>query len=64
MKVILLKDVKALGKKDDVVNVNDGYARNFLLAQKLAVEANISNMKLLNDKKEATQYDCTDSFGT
>lgn len=56
MKVILLKDVKALGKKDDVVNVNDGYARNFLLAQKLAVEANTSNMKLLNDKKEATQY--------
>lgn len=56
MKVILLKDVKALGKKDDVVNVNDGYARNYLLAQKIAVEANASNMKLLNDKKEAKQY--------
>ncbi|MBE5821558.1 MAG: 50S ribosomal protein L9 [Clostridiales bacterium] len=56
MKVILLKDVKALGKKDDVVNVNDGYARNYLFTQKLAIEANTSNMKLLNDKKEAKQY--------
>lgn len=56
MKVILLKDVKALGKKDDVVNVNDGYARNFLFTQKLAVEANTSNMKLLNDKKEANKF--------
>lgn len=48
MKVILLQDVKALGKKGGVVNVNDGYARNFILPKKLGVEANGKN---LNDLK-------------
>ena len=48
MKVILLQDVKALGKKGEVVNVNDGYARNFILPKKLGVE---SNGKNLNDLK-------------
>ncbi len=48
MKVILLEDVKALGKKGDVVNVSDGYARNALLPKKLGVEANAKN---LNDLK-------------
>ena len=48
MKVILLQDVKALGKKGEVVNVNDGYARNFILPKKLGVEA---NGKKLNDLK-------------
>lgn len=48
MKVILLQDVKALGKKGKVVNVNDGYARNFILPKKLGVEANGKN---LNDLK-------------
>ena len=48
MKVILLQDVKALGKKGEVVNVNDGYARNFILPKKLGVEANVKN---LNDLK-------------
>ena len=48
MKVILLQDVKALGKKGEVVNVNDGYARNFILPKKLGVEA---NGKTLNDLK-------------
>ena len=48
MKVILLQDVKALGKKGEVVNVNDGYARNFILPKKLGVEA---NGKSLNDLK-------------
>ena len=48
MKVILLQDVKALGKKGEVVNVNDGYARNFILPKKLGVEANGKN---LNDLK-------------
>ena len=48
MKVILLQDVKALGKKGEVVNVNDGYARNFILPKKLGVEATSKN---LNDLK-------------
>ena len=44
MKVILLEDVKALGKKGQIVNVNDGYARNFILPKKLGVEANNKNL--------------------
>ena len=48
MKVILLQDVKSLGKKGDIVEVNDGYARNFLLKTKKGVEANNTNM---NDLK-------------
>lgn len=48
MKVILLQDVKALGKKGEVFNVNDGYASNFILPKKLGVEANGKN---LNDLK-------------
>ena len=40
MKVILLEDVKSLGKKGEIVNVNDGYARNYVLPKKLGVEAN------------------------
>lgn len=53
MKVILLQDVKKLGKKGDVVSTSDGYARNFLFPRKLAIEANDSNMHILNNKKEA-----------
>ena len=45
MKVILLQDVKGQGKKGEIVNASDGYARNFLLPKKLAVEANDTNMK-------------------
>ena len=45
MKVILLQDVKGQGKKGEIVNASDGYARNFLLLKKLAVEANDTNMK-------------------
>ncbi|ASW44397.1 50S ribosomal protein L9 [Clostridium isatidis] len=52
MKVILLQDVKKLGKKGDVVNISDGYARNFLFPRKLAEEANEANMHILNAKKE------------
>ena len=44
MKVILLQDVKALGKKGDVVNVSDGYARNAIFTKKLGVEANAKNL--------------------
>jgi large subunit ribosomal protein L9 len=45
MKVILRDDVKSLGRMGEVVNVSDGYARNFLLPKKLAVEANTANIK-------------------
>ena len=53
MKVLLLQDVKALGKKGDVVNVSDGYARNAIFTKKLGVEANAKN---LNDLKLQNQH--------
>lgn len=52
MKVILLKDVKKIGKKGDVIEASDGYARNFLFPKKLAEEATNSNLHILNNKKE------------
>ena len=55
MKVILLEDVKALGKKGEVVNVSDGYARNMLLPKKLGVEAtpkNLNDLKLQKANQE------------
>lgn len=51
MKVILLSDVKKVGKKGEVVEVSDGYARNFLLRQKLAVEATKRSMEILDEQK-------------
>lgn len=51
MKVILLEDVKSLGKKGEIVNVSDGYARNFVLPKKLGVEANSKNMNDLKLQK-------------
>lgn len=54
MKVILLQDVKSLGKKGEIVNVNDGYARNFILPKKLGLEATSKN---LNDLKLQKQND-------
>ena len=51
MKVILLQDVKSLGKKGEVVNVNDGYARNFILPKKLGMEATNANMNDLKLQK-------------
>ena len=52
MKVILMQDVKSLGKKGEIVNVNDGYARNFILPKKLGVEANGKNLNDLKLKKQ------------
>ncbi|MCR5553281.1 MAG: 50S ribosomal protein L9 [bacterium] len=54
MKVILLKDVKAQGKKGDVVNVSDGYANNFLFKNNLAVPANKTNVNI-NDQHKAAE---------
>ena len=51
MKIILLQDVKSLGKKGEVVDINDGYARNFVLPKKLGVEANGKNMNDLKLQK-------------
>ena len=51
MKVILTQDIKGVGKKDEIINANDGYARNFLLPRKMAVEANSQNMSLLQGRK-------------
>ncbi len=51
MQIILLEDVKTLGKKGDIVNVSDGYARNFVLPKKLGVEANAKNKNDLKLQK-------------
>jgi len=56
MKVILLADIKGVGKKDDVINASDGYARNFLFPKKLAVEANNENMAKLKSKNDSKAY--------
>ncbi|MGJ9385771.1 50S ribosomal protein L9 [Salipaludibacillus neizhouensis] len=53
MKVIFLEDVKGKGTKGDVKNVSEGYARNYLLKNNLAVEANKGNMKSLEKKQES-----------
>lgn len=56
MKVLLLKDVKGQGKTGDIVNVSDGYARNFLLARGLAVEAVGKALNEAKQKKESEEY--------
>ena len=53
MKVVLLKDVKNIGKRDDILTVSDGYARNFLFPQKLAVEATPGALKEIERKRAA-----------
>lgn len=55
MKVILLQDVKGTGKKGQLVDVNDGYARNFLIKKKLAAEANAANINEAAQKKAADE---------
>ncbi len=60
MKVILLEDVKSLGKKGETVDINDGYARNFILKKKLGLEAsaeNLNNLRLqkIHEEKKAKE---------
>jgi len=68
MKVILIEDVKSLGKKGEIVNVNDGYARNFILPKKLGIEAtgkNINDLKLKkahDDKVAQEQLEAAQSL--
>lgn len=56
MKVILKADIKGVGKKNEVINASDGYARNFLFPKNLAIEANSENMSKLQAQKDATQF--------
>ena len=56
MKVILKQDIKGVGKKDEIINASDGYARNFLLPKGLAVEANNENMSKLKAKEDSKAY--------
>ena len=56
MKVILKTDIKGEGKKDEIINASDGYARNFLFPKNLAVEANYENMAKLKAKQDSNAY--------
>lgn len=56
MKVILKSDIKGVGKKDQIINASDGYARNFLFPKNLAVEANAGNMSKLKAKQDSNQF--------
>ena len=56
MKVILKADIKGVGKKDEVINASDGYARNFLFPKNLAVEANNENMAKLKAKQNSMKF--------
>ena len=56
MKIILLQDIKGVGKKDEVINASDGYARNFLLPKKMGVEANAENMAKLQAQNSSKQF--------
>lgn len=69
MKVILTEDVKSLGKKGEIVNVNDGYARNFILKTNKGIEANAKNLndlklkKANDDKLAQEQYEAAVELG-
>ena len=56
MKVILKADIKGVGKKDEIINASDGYARNFLFPKSLAVEANNENISKWKAKQKSAQY--------
>ena len=56
MKVILLENIKGVGKKDEIINANDGYARNFLFPKNLAVEATKGNLANLKSKQDSNKF--------
>lgn len=56
MKVILKTDIEGVGKKDQIINASDGYARNFLFPKNLAVEANAENMSKLKAKQDSNAF--------
>jgi len=56
MKVVLLKDLKGTGKKDQVIEVSDGYARNYLLPRNLAKEASNTNLNAIQNQKQAEAH--------
>ena len=56
MKVILLENIKGVGKKDEVINAADGYARNYLLPKKLAIPADTGNMNNLKAKQASNEF--------
>ena len=56
MKVILTQDIKSVGKKGQIIDASDGYARNFLLPKKMAVVADATNLNALKTKQEANKY--------
>lgn len=56
MKVILKSDIKGVGKKDEIVNASDGYARNFLFPKSLAVEANTENLSKLKSRQDSKAF--------
>lgn len=56
MKVILLNDIKGVGKKDQIIEASDGYARNYLFPKKLALEANNENMSKLKARQDSNQF--------
>ena len=56
MKVILKADIKGVGKKDQIINAQDGYARNYLFPKNLAVEANTENLSKLKAKQDSNQF--------
>ena len=62
MKLVLLQDVKALGKKNDIVNVNDGYARNYLIPRKLGVEASAAALNELKTQQANAAFQAAEQL--
>lgn len=62
MEIILLEDVKSLGKKGEIVQVNDGYARNFVLPKKLGIEANAKNLNDLRLQKKRAEKEAAEEL--